>query len=105
MKKLNVWQLKAMTDAGENHQLIDIREYREVDSGHINGVHIPLAELIVRAGEIRRDIPVIIHCKSGRRAETAVYTLETYHGFTNIYHLTGGIEAWAREINPQIEIY
>jgi len=105
MKKLTVWQLKAMTDAGENHQLIDIREYHEVDSGHINGIHIPLAELIVRAGEIRRDIPVIIHCKSGRRAEAAVYTLETYHGFTNIYHLTGGIEAWAREINPQIEIY
>lgn len=94
-----------MTEAGEPHQLIDIREYHEVESGNINGIHIPLAELIDRVAEIRRDIPVIIHCKSGKRAEAAVYTLQTYHGFTNIHHLTGGIEAWAREINPQIEIY
>jgi rhodanese-related sulfurtransferase len=105
MQAINVHQLKALIDSGDPHQIIDIREYHEVDSGHINGCHIPMAEILERAAEIRRDIPVVLHCKSGARAQAAVCALETECGFANILLLEGGIEAWAREINPELVVY
>lgn len=48
---------------------------------------------------------VVIHCKSGARAAAMVYALETDKGFENVYHLEGGIAAWAADIDPEIIVY
>ncbi len=105
MKEITVWQLKAMIENGEPHQIIDIREDHEVDSGHIDGLHIPLADIIERSHEIDSQVPVVVHCKSGTRAAAAVHALEAYKGFENLHLLEGGIEAWSREINPELVVY
>lgn len=105
MKTISCAALKSKIDAGEKIQVIDIREAHEVDSGNIGGKHIPMAEVMDRTDEIARDRMVVVHCKSGSRASAMVYALETEKGFDNVYHLEGGIEAWARDIDPELIVY
>lgn len=105
MSQISVKKLKALLDEGREIQLIDIREIHEVDSGSIGGHHIPMAELMTRVREIRKDIPVIIHCKSGSRASAMVYSLRHEFDLKNVHLLKGGIEAWAREIDPTVTVY
>ena len=105
MKEITPQQLKRKLDAKEVIQIIDIREYHEVDSGSIGGLHIPMAHVLENCHKIKKDCPVVIHCRSGDRAKAIVHVLETQKGFTNIYHLQGGIMGWAAEIDPKIIVY
>lgn len=105
MKEITPKELKARLDQGEHIQIIDIREAHEVESGRLDSLHIPMAEVMDRLDEIKRDCPVVIHCKSGKRATAMVFALETQKGLDNIYNLSGGIEAWANEIDPEITVY
>ena len=105
MKEITPKELKEKLDAGETIQIIDIRENYEVESGNIGGDHIRMAEVMDQCDKIRKDCMVVIHCKSGARASAMVYALETAKGFENVYHLEGGIAAWALDIDPEIIVY
>jgi len=105
MSQISAQELKTLLDKGDDVQIIDIREIHEVDSGTIGGTHIPMAQLIERSAEIRRNIPVVIHCKSGSRASAMVHILRTEKAFDNVFLLEGGIEAWARDIDPTVTVY
>lgn len=105
MKEITPKELKNKLDAGEIIQIIDIRENYEVESGSLGGDHIRMAEVMDHCDKIRKDCMVVIHCKSGARASAMVYALENERGFENVYHLKGGIEAWANDIDPKIIVY
>lgn len=75
-------------------QLIDVREPVEHAEMYIPGARlIPLGELEKRASEISKDLPVVIHCRSGKRGEQALSKLKAL-GFPQVENLTGGILAW-----------
>jgi len=97
-------QLSQWKSQGLEHQLIDIREDYEVATCTIQGTHIPMAEISSRTDEIRKDIPVVIHCKSGRRSEAVVEHLQRL-GFSNVNSLRGGILAWIDSVDPTLERY
>lgn len=105
MKEKTVSELKAMQDAGETFQLIDVREPHEFDICNLNGELIPLGEVVTESERIRRDIPVIIHCRSGARSAAAINELEKRFGFENLYNLKGGILAYAKEIDNSLATY
>lgn len=105
MKEVTVQQLKEMMDSGESFQLIDVREGYEVEICSIGAEHIPMGEVMDRVEEIKTDVPVIIHCRSGARSANVVNALEMHHGFTNLHNLRGGILAWADEIDESLEKY
>lgn len=105
MKEKTVLELKHMLDAGETFQLIDVRERHEYEICHIHGELIPLGNIVSAVENIRKDIPVIIHCRSGARSAAAVNELEQRFGFTNLYNLKGGIIAYSREIDSSIPVY
>lgn len=105
MKEKTVSELKAMQDAGETFQLIDVREPHEFDICNLNGELIPLGEIINEADRIKKDIPVIIHCRSGARSAAAVNELEKRFGHENLYNLKGGILAYAKEIDNSLATY
>lgn len=105
MKELTPIELKAKLDDGEDIQVIDIREFHEVESGNINGLHIPMAEIMTRLDEIRKDCPVVIHCRSGARSSAIVYALESQAGYDNVSNLAGGLMAWAETIDPEMTVY
>lgn len=105
MKEVDVYSLKKMRDEQQPHQLIDVRESHELEICNIGGNHIPMAEVLERHDEIRRDMPVIIHCRSGQRSAAVVTALENHFGYDNLHNLTGGILAWVKEIDNTLESY
>jgi sulfur-carrier protein adenylyltransferase/sulfurtransferase len=83
--------------------LIDVREPREFDIGHLEGAcNIPLAELPLRLGELAERTPVFI-CRSGRRSLSAC-ALALRSGIEAPAHLEGGLLAWAAELDPSFEV-
>jgi len=105
MKEVTVLELKAMQDAGENFQLIDVREPHEFDICNLDGELIPQGEIPNSFERISKDKKVVIHCRSGARSGNMVQWLEKNHGFTNLYNLKGGVLAWAKEIDSSMPTY
>lgn len=72
--------------------LLDVRTDREFSSGHLDGaLHIPLAQLRSRVGEVPRDRPVVVYCLSGGRSASAAGMLRD-SGFE--VHDLGPMRAW-----------
>ncbi|TFD92267.1 rhodanese-like domain-containing protein [Jeotgalibacillus sp. R-1-5s-1] len=79
-------------------QLIDVREQREYDGGHILGArNIPLSQLKMRLGEIRADKPVYLYCQNGMRSGRAAQLLHK-KGVKDLYQLKGGFKKWTGKI-------
>ena len=104
MSKIDVQTLKSWRNEKTEHQLIDVREDWEVEIGHINGLHISMDSFLDSIEEVRRDIPVVIHCRSGSRSEAVVHHLTKQLGYENVNNLIGGINAWSKEIDSNIEV-
>ena len=102
MKEITPAELKRLRDSGAAHQLIDVREVYEAEACSIGGTLIPMGEIVDRRDEIRRDVPVILHCKTGKRAAAVIEALESRYGFTGLTNLTGGIAAYAAEVEPTL---
>jgi len=105
MKEITPKELKAKLDAEEDFTLIDVREPFERDIATIGGVSIPLAEVINRAGEIPKDKPVVIYCRSGGRSGRACAELEQRFQFKNLINLAGGILRWSDDVDPTVKKY
>lgn len=105
MKELTVAEFKAMRDNNTPHQLIDVREQYEVDIATLGGEHIPMNLVVGSIDKLSRDVPVIVHCRSGGRSGAVVDALEKRFGFDNVYNLKGGILAWSDEIDPSVPKY
>ncbi len=79
-------------------QLLDVRQPREYEAGHIPGAKlIPLGELEYRYGELDKDQGIISYCRFGHRS-MAASTLLCGLGFENVYNLNGGIRTWDYEV-------
>ena len=104
MKEISVQELKEKMDAGEDFQLIDVREDFEYEMSNLGGELIPLSGIMIESGKIEKNKPVVIMCRSGKRSAAAIMQLEQ-QGFTDLYNLKGGILAWADEIDPEIQVY
>jgi rhodanese-related sulfurtransferase len=97
--------VKARQDKGEDLVLIDVREPAEVAYCAISGsVHIPLAEIPRRMGEIDKARETVILCHTGGRSTQAALFLRA-RGFDNVYNLAGGIDAWSRTVDPGVPRY
>ena len=102
MKEITATELKRLRDSGAPHQLIDVREAYEAEACSIGGTLIPMGEIVERRNEIRRDVTVIVHCKSGNRAAAVIQALESRYGFSDLVNLAGGITAYAAEVEPAL---
>jgi rhodanese-related sulfurtransferase len=79
---------------------IDVREYPEFAAGHIEGSRlVPLAQLEQACAAWKKDEPLTLICKSGRRAELARQQLAA-QGFRSLRVLEGGVDAWRAAGNP-----
>jgi adenylyltransferase/sulfurtransferase len=90
---------------GEEIVLIDVREPYEWSAGHIEGAtHIPMAQVPQRLGEIPKDKEVVMICRSGGRSGHVQQHLLGAQGYTHVLNLTGGMQRWAREVDPSIRV-
>lgn len=104
MKEITVEELKALKDNNEDFQLIDVREPFEYEVSNLGGLNIPLAGIAIESDKISKDIPVVVHCRSGKRSAQAIMLLEQ-QGFSNLANLKGGILAWKEEFDPEMDVY
>ncbi len=85
--------------------LVDVREPQEWEISRIPGAHlVPLGDLPSRLAELPQTQPVIAYCKSGIRSAEALALLQQ-SGLATARHLGGGINAYARVIDPSMPTY
>ncbi|WML45283.1 rhodanese-like domain-containing protein [Neobacillus sp. PS3-40] len=82
-------------------QLIDVREPKEFDAGHILGSrNIPMSQMKLRMKEIRSDLPVYLYCQSGMRSGRAAQFLYR-RGYRDLTQLQGGFKGWTGKIRTK----
>jgi adenylyltransferase/sulfurtransferase len=97
----------AMRARGDSFLFLDVREPHEFETARIEGAQlVPLATVAARAEEFAewKHGPVVVHCYKGARSARACRTL-AQHGFTDVWNLTGGIEAWSLTVDPDVPRY
>jgi sulfur-carrier protein adenylyltransferase/sulfurtransferase len=86
-------------------QLIDVREPHEWEIVRFDDAKlIPMNEVIDRVSEIPQTGNVVVYCKVGARSAQVVHFLHDI-GLTHVKHLRGGIDAWAKQIEPSMPRY
>ena len=86
--------------------LLDVREPWEWAVSNLadHGARlIPMGELEERLGEVPKDRPVVVYCRTGQRSMTVALRLAQL-GFGDVTNLTGGMVAWAAEIEPGLPV-
>ena len=102
---MTVQELKTMMERGEDFFLLDVREPFEWDIARLPGATlIPLGQLGARLTELPRDKKLVVHCKAGGRSAKAVGLLRD-SGYEDAWNVTGGINAWSKEIDPEVTLY
>lgn len=104
MKEITPTELKNIMDSREDVQVIDVREPYEAEICSIGAELIPMGNVMEEIDKIRKDVKVILHCRSGGRSGAMIQVLER-KGFENLYNLKGGILAWADEVDNTLEKY
>jgi len=82
--------------------ILDVRTEDEFTEAHIPGaINIPHDQLAERIGEINidKDQAIVVHCRSGRRADLAAIVLNE-NGFTQILTLQGHFLQWQADGLP-----
>ena len=107
VKQIQVRDLADMLAAGEPVYLVDVRQPWEHETAALAGsLLIPLNELPTRTAEIQppRAALIIVYCHHGIRSLTGASFLE-HSGWDNVASLAGGIDAWSRQIDPNVPRY
>jgi rhodanese-related sulfurtransferase len=87
------------------HSILDVREADELAiCGIDSALHIPMREVPARLAELPADAPLVVMCHHGMRSRQVVSFLRR-SGRLNAVNLDGGIDAWAREIDPSVRLY
>jgi molybdopterin/thiamine biosynthesis adenylyltransferase/rhodanese-related sulfurtransferase len=102
--QITVKELKRRIDAGEDVQLIDVREPYEYQIAKIGGKLIPQNDVPQRLAEVDRNREVVVHCRSGARSQRIAEFLKQ-SGYPRVVNLAGGILAWSDEIDPKVQKY
>jgi rhodanese-related sulfurtransferase len=85
--------------------LLDVREPWEFDTCHIaQSVSMPMQTVTSRLQELDDDASIVVICHHGARSQQVAMYLAR-NGFHKIFNLQGGIDAWARGVDPSIPLY
>ncbi len=85
--------------------LLDVREPWEFSTCHIDGSElIPMGQIPTRHEQLDAERETIIICHHGVRSYQVAIFLERY-GFAKLINLSGGVAAWAREVDPSMATY
>lgn len=103
--QIDVNELARWRREGIAHAVVDVREDWETALCLIEGsLTIPLASVPSAAGDLPRDVPLVMVCHHGMRSMQAVAWLRR-NGIENAVNLAGGIDAWAKQIEPAMAVY
>jgi molybdopterin/thiamine biosynthesis adenylyltransferase/rhodanese-related sulfurtransferase len=102
--RLSAVQVHALLSQERRPTIIDVRQPAEFQAGHLRGsVNLPVGELQARIAEVPASSSAVFVCRSGARSLTAC-GIAKRAGLSEIAHLEGGLLAWARDVDPQLEV-
>lgn len=107
MQQLRARELAAwLADTGRKPPiLLDVREDWEVARCCLPGItHVPMQEVPARAGDFDPAADLVVICHHGVRSLQVASYLED-RGFSALYNLTGGVAAWADEVDAAMPRY
>ncbi len=98
-------ELRALLDSAAPPLVLDVREDWERDQARLSDtVDIPMMEIPRRVAELPRDRPIVVMCHGGVRSmKVAIFLAQ--NGFDQVANLTGGIRAWASDVDPSVGTY
>jgi len=102
MNEITPAELQQWKDSGKDFQLVDVREPYEAQLCTIGGQLIPMGDIVEHLDQLRKDVPVVVHCRSGARSAAVINALATRYGFDNLVNLRGGILAFGLEVDHDI---
>jgi rhodanese-related sulfurtransferase len=92
-------------ESRESPVLIDVREPWEHSLARVEGsVHMPMQTIPSRVAELDSSVPHVLMCHHGMRSYQVAQFLAR-QGFDRLHNLSGGIDAWASEVDPEIPRY
>lgn len=89
----------------ERPVLLDVRQPWEFEICRLpDSMHIPMGAVPSRAGELDPDDDIVVICHHGARSlQVAAWLVR--NGFTRLHNLSGGLDAWARQVEPSMATY
>ena len=106
MRQMTASELKTVLDsAAQPPVLVDVREPWEYQICRIeNSMHIPMSSIMRALNEFDTAQELVLICHHGVRSQrVGAYLAQA--GFRNLINLSGGINAWAREVDPRMPTY
>lgn len=103
-QQLSAPDLKAMLDAGDPFELVDVRTPEERELACIAGSRLldqAYGDYILG---LDRNTTLVFQCHHGIRSQAAAEFC-VRQGFTRVYNLVGGIDAWSLTVDPQVPRY
>jgi len=105
VRQISVQELSRLLSGPNPPCVVDVRENWELAIASLPGaIHIPLNQIPLRLKELDASREIITLCKAGGRSQMAAEFFLA-HGYDRIANLTGGIDAWAREVDPSMNTY
>ena len=105
MTDISPHDLKTRLDRKDPIVLLDVREDWETRLCRLpNAVHIPIEEIELRVEELTPGDEIVVYCHQGVRSAAVANWLRQL-GFTNVRNLAGGLDAWARTVDPSMRRY
>lgn len=98
---------------GEEFVLLDVREPHELDRASLGDevMNVPLSEIATNQFDAfppemleNKDAEIIVMCHHGNRSAQVTAWLR-YNGWSNVYNMTGGIDAYARQVDGSVGRY
>ena len=107
LRQMTVQELRAalIAESAARPLLLDVREAWEWQLARIEGSqHLPMGEIPARIDDLDKSHPTVVICHHGVRSLQVVAFLARL-GFANLHNLQGGIDAWARNVDPAVPVY
>lgn len=104
VRPLTPAKLKAMMDAGEDFELVDVRSPQEWNIAHLYGARLFDAAFEHDLLAMDRGARLVFMCHHGVRSAAAAEHFVN-QGFREVYNLEGGIDAWSLTIDHEVDRY
>jgi monothiol glutaredoxin len=104
VRQMSVQELARRLAAGERLALYDVRTPEERATAHIAGARLLDSGVVEQLEGLAKDTLLVFHCHHGGRSQAAAEHFASL-GFSNVWNVTGGIDAWSLEVDPSVPRY
>jgi rhodanese-related sulfurtransferase len=104
--EISAGEVKAMLKRGDQFTLLDVREPWELEKAHLDGSrNIPMGDVPTRAHQdLDSEEHIVVVCHHGVRSLSVTNWLRQ-QGFEKVQSMRGGIDGWARTVDPKVPLY